>query len=195
MINDAPSNIKNYQTLSYEGSAGWTTPSIETDQQSGRVLSFLEKEGIWYNYIKGLDTTWDNDLLTGSLDTKEFSVQGIGTVGDVTNNAGSLSMEMNVDINVSLQANAGDIIFFKDISDGKTVKVGQCTAISGSLVTCTHTVGQPIPEEEVDFIFFAKNSEVNTSGIVGYYAETKMEVTSSSMKELFAVNAQTFISS
>ena len=195
MINDAPSNIKNYQTLSYEGSAGWTTPSIETDQQSGRVLSFLEKEGIWYNYIKGLDTTWDNDLLTGSLDTKEFSVQGIGTVGDVTNNIGSLSMEMNVDINVSLQANAGDIIFFKDISAGKTVKVGQCTAISGSLITCTHTVGQPIPEDEVDFIFFAKNSEVNTSGIVGYYAETKMEVTSSSMKELFAVNAQTFISS
>ncbi len=195
MINDAPSNIKNYQTLSYEGSAGWTAPSIETDQQSGRVLSFLEKEGIWYNYIKGLDTTWNNSSFTGSLDTKEFSVQGIGTVVATTDNTGSLSMEMGADINVSLQANAGDIIFFKDIDTGKTVKVGQCTAIAGSLVTCAHTVGQPIPEDEVDFIFFAKNSEVNTSGIVGYYAETKMEVTSSSMKELFAVNAQTFISS
>ena len=150
---------------------------------------------MWYNYIKGLDTTWDNSSFTGSLDTKEFSVQGVGTVVATTDNTGSLSIEMGADINVSLQANAGDIIFFKDISTGNTVKIGQCTAISGSLITCAHTVGQPIPEDEVDFIFFAKNSEVNTSGIVGYYAETKMEVTSSSMKELFAVNAQTFISS
>ena len=190
LFNDAPSSVKRYQAVSYEGDSGWTMPSIETNKQSGRVMSFVEKEGMWYNYIKGLDTTWDNASFTGSLDTKEFSVQGIGTVGEVTDNTGSLSMEMDVNINVSLQANAGDIIFFKDISTGKTVKVGQCTAIAGSVITCTHTVGQPIPEENVDFIFFAKNSEVNTSGLIGYYAEVKAEVTSSSAKELFAVNAE-----
>ena len=197
LFNDAPSSVKNYQAISYEGDSGWTMPSIETNKQSGRVMSFVEKEGMWYNYIKGLDTTWDNSSFTGSLDTKEFSVQGIGTVETVTVNTGSLSMEMGVDINVSLQANAGDVIYFKNTGTGKTIKVGQCTAIVGSVITCAHTAGQPTPHggAEADFIFFAKNSEVNTSGLIGYYAEVKAEVTSSSAKELFAVNAEIVSSS
>ena len=197
LFNDAPSSVKNYQAISYEGDSGWTMPSIETNKQSGRVMSFVEKEGMWYNYIKGLDTTWNNLSSTGSLDTSEFSVQGIGTVGTVTVNTGSLSMEMGVDINVSLQANAGDVIYFKDTDTGKTIKVGQCTAIVGSVITCARTAGQPTPHggEQADFIFFAKNSEVNTSGLIGYYAEVKAEVTSSSAKELFAVNAEIVSSS
>ena len=195
LINDAPSNIKNFQTIAYEGTSGWTTPSIETDQQSGRVMSFVEKEGLWYNHIKGLDTTWNNATSAGSLDTKEFSVQGLGTVGDVEQTTGFVTMEMNADINVSLQAGAGDVIFFQTNGTDTVKKIGECTAISGSQVTCAHTAGQPVPVADTDYIFFAKNSEVNTSGIVGYYARTKMQVTSTSMKELFAVNSETFISS
>ena len=195
VLNDGPSRIKNFQTIAYEGTSGWTTPSIETGQQSGRVMSFVEKEGLWYNYIKGLDTTWSNATSDGSLDTKEFSVQGLGTVGDVEQTTGFVTMEMNADLNVSLQAGAGDIIFFQTGGSDTVKKIGECTAIAGSQITCAHTAGQPVPVAETDYIFFAKNSEVNTSGIVGYYARTKMEVTSASMKELFAVNAETFISS
>ena len=95
LINDAPSVIKSFTALNYEGSQavqytydidsgdgetdsqtktknGWFVNSITTDQQTGSIREFKSKEGKWFNYIKGDTTTLSN------LDTKEFSVQGIG---------------------------------------------------------------------------------------------------------------------
>ena len=104
LINDAPSSIKSFTALNYEGSQavqytydidpndgqtdsqvksknGWFVNSITTDQQTGSIKEFKNKEGKWFNYIKGEATTLSN------LDTKEFSVQGIGNpsvVGAIT---------------------------------------------------------------------------------------------------------------
>mgnify|MGYP003134295385 CR=1 FL=1 len=98
IINQTPSKIKNFKTLFYEGSEGWTAPTIETDQQSGQVLSFDEKEGIYYNWIKGVETTWNNTAQSGSLDTKEFSVQGIDLLSSFTIDT-SQDFTLNVDEN------------------------------------------------------------------------------------------------
>lgn len=46
-----------------------------------------------------------------------------------------------------------------------------------------------------DFIFFAKNTEANTSGIIGYHAVIDMEVTSTDKKELYAVGSEVVLSS
>ena len=99
LFNDSPSLIKTFKTLSYEGTqakversfdngslvddgeyynltekTGWNAESITTDKQSGSVNEFIEKEGKWYNFIKGDATTVSN------LDTGEFSVQGLGII-------------------------------------------------------------------------------------------------------------------
>ena len=100
LLNTQPSSIKNYQTLNYEGTKskvttefvppsvfsnefegydklvskeGWFVESIITNKQKGHVNEFIEKEGKWFNYIKG-------NTLTSSADikTSEFSFQGIG---------------------------------------------------------------------------------------------------------------------
>ena len=99
IFNDEPSRIKNFKTLSYEGDTDWIAPSIETGQQSGRIMSWEDaitaatgtahhdrgvKEGIYYNWIKGLTTTWDNTTQAGTLDTMEFSVQGIDLLQSFT---------------------------------------------------------------------------------------------------------------
>ena len=94
LLNDSPSVIKSYKNLSYEGSQskvlkentnrntgyynleekeGWSATTIKTDKQEGKVNEFIEKEGKWFNYIKG--TNFDEVV---SLRTKEFSFQGIG---------------------------------------------------------------------------------------------------------------------
>ena len=52
---------------------GWWTDSINTDLQEGQLKTFLNKEGKYFNYIKGIATTLSN------VDSQEFSVQGIGT--------------------------------------------------------------------------------------------------------------------
>ena len=60
---------------------GWYVNSIKTNLQEGQSLEFKDKEGKWFNYIKGEKRTVFNE--TGDrntnqyLDTSEFSLQGI----------------------------------------------------------------------------------------------------------------------
>jgi hypothetical protein len=78
IYNQDPSFRKGFKTLNYEGTNGWTAASIETDQQSGKVDYFINKEGKWFNNIKGIAN------VTNDLDTKEFSIQGLGNITGFT---------------------------------------------------------------------------------------------------------------
>ena len=51
--------------------------SIKTDKQLGALSEFIEKEGKWFNYIKG-------DV--NDIKTSDFSFQGLGTVSAVGDN-------------------------------------------------------------------------------------------------------------
>ena len=91
IFNDTPHAVKSFGSLAYEGSqsrvvendsdtdyynidssTGWYCESITTNKQEGQVQEFIEKEGRWYNYIRGITTDLNN------LDPSEMSVQGIG---------------------------------------------------------------------------------------------------------------------
>ena len=93
VFNDAPSSVKSFGSLSYEGSQskvvantndeeyynlvavdGWYAEYISTDLESGFVPEFKQKEGKWFNYIRGNQA---NTL--SNLDVNQFSTQGIGT--------------------------------------------------------------------------------------------------------------------
>jgi hypothetical protein len=113
---------------------------------------------------------------------------------------GSITINFDNPINVSIQPNddapnynGADIVYYQDSSDN-IYRLGACTAVSEHSVTCQIDNTTPRPSAD-DFIFFVKSDEINTSGIVGYYAEVQMEVESSAKKELFAVNSGVFISS
>jgi len=94
LLNDIPSSIKSYHTLEYEGSQsrivenledndyynltnknGWHVSNIETNKEKGSLLEFIEKEGKWFNYIKGVDSD-----ISSETDFGAFDIQGIGTV-------------------------------------------------------------------------------------------------------------------
>jgi hypothetical protein len=45
--------------------------------QTGNVPEFIEKEGKWFNYVRGEASYWTNSS-NNNIDTSEFSVQGIG---------------------------------------------------------------------------------------------------------------------
>jgi hypothetical protein len=66
----------------------------QSDKQSGSIPEFIEKEGKWFNYIKGDATTLLN------LDSKEFNVQGIGLASQVTMNDGAAVTPANVIITI-----------------------------------------------------------------------------------------------
>ena len=65
-------------SLTSTNTKGWYCNAVTTDQQTGSVKEFIEKEGKWFNYIKGDTTT------IGNLDSQEFSVQGVGKPSGIT---------------------------------------------------------------------------------------------------------------
>ena len=118
IFNDFPSIIKSFKTLNYEGSQarvvenlndagdsiwadkyynnvsqfGWFVNLVVTDNQTGTVAEFLNKEGKWFNYIVGEETGWTNGSPvdggspiggSGNLDFQEFTTQGIGEVAGI----------------------------------------------------------------------------------------------------------------
>ena len=104
LLNDMSNVVKSFNTLLYEGSQsrlskfitssggtyfdnrydnlvekkGWYVKSIITDKQEGAVSEFIEKEGKWFNYIRGLGKP-----TLGNIDSREFSYQGVGNISDV----------------------------------------------------------------------------------------------------------------
>ena len=103
-LNDFPSIVKSFETINYEGTQsrvianlqdndyynlsnipGWFVESITTDKESGSVDEFIEKEGKWFNYIKGENISVNNNNQivvnndgSSSFDQSSFAVQGIG---------------------------------------------------------------------------------------------------------------------
>ena len=62
---------------------GWYANSIITDLQEGEVKELINKEGKYYNYIKGLPTFFVDDC-DNNVDSQEFNVQGIGRASVIT---------------------------------------------------------------------------------------------------------------
>ena len=109
----------------------------------------------------------------------------------------SITLNFPNPLNVSPQASVGDDVYYQTASTTNITKIGECTAISGTSITCNIDNTTPAPANG-DFVFFAKNNIINTTGIIGYQAEIEMELpvaSATSKKELFAVNSEVFISS
>jgi len=64
--------------------SGWYVDNILTNKQEGFVNEFLEKEGKWFNYIKG--TRKDGNLSQDYIaqHTGDLSFQGISVISGVT---------------------------------------------------------------------------------------------------------------
>ena len=107
IFNDASATVKNFQTITYEGSRGkrlaysvnpentnintidestaflgaqngWYVSNINTNIQKGSINEFIKKEGKYYNYIKGALIDTDSSEDVGSL-----NFQGLGIISQV----------------------------------------------------------------------------------------------------------------
>ena len=183
VFNDAPTSVKNFKTLSYEGDEGWVA-TVVTNKQSGSVSTWKDREGIYFNYIMADATT------LSTIDTKEFSVQGIGNV--LTYNEPLNTINIDGEINVSLQP--GDAIYSTEPSGLRLINTVFSIDRSNNSIRLSGASPSPVPNP-TDFMLFTKDSQVNTSGLLGYYADIEFSVTSGAKKELFAVNSEIFISS
>ena len=202
----------------------------------GSLNEFIEKEGKWFNYIKGVDSD-----ITSETDFGAFDIQGIGS----TNNTGLLAdpiantygvWAFSTSPNTSLQV--GDIVYrdnvytasggfqtinpanfdnlgtvlyvgawedypvpiFWDLDAGGVWMGYSDSNLSILLIVLNFspylykygvitTVGATFATDN-NYYFFAKNHTINTSSLVGYYADVKFENNSTEKAELFAVSSE-----
>ena len=174
IINDAPSSVKRFKTINYEGDADWYVNSIYTNEHSGSSSTFVEKEGKFHSYIKGITSN------SVSLNKEEFSVQGIGTVTSVS---GSI-LTFAKNINSSLQK--GDNIYFLD--DNAIVAytfAGTCSSKTTNTITLS---GGTVPVAG-KFILFDKGGLYNQSGILGFFTNIQFKHTGASAAEIYSVGS------
>jgi len=184
IFNDSPSSIKNFKTLSYEGTPHWAA-DVSTDKQNGSITNWRNNEGIYYNFIKGENLSLA--VVNGQLNSKDFSVQGIGEITAITPGI-PYNIEVGGDINTSLSVN--DTLYIK-----RGTGVLAAGPVLDTVINRVTFTDSGVAPQVGEYAFFLKSNAINTSGLLGYYANITFTNSSTDFAELFAVNSEVFISS
>jgi len=70
--------------------------------------------------------------------------------------------------------------------------IGEITSIVGNKIEIQNNISSP---SQNDFIMFSKNTAVNNSSLLGYYAEVKLTNSRTDKIELFSIGAEVVESS
>ena len=69
--------------------------------------------------------------------------------------------------------------------------IGPIQAMTPNSITVDETVGNPTPlPTNNDFIMFAKDSRINLSGLIGYYAEVEIKNNSEEKAEMYCIASE-----
>ena len=122
--------VNHFNSMSKDG---WYVSNIETDKQKGNLSEFIEKEGKWFNYIKGIDSD-----VSSTTDFGAFDIQGIGVIDSMSGN----DITFSNNINSSLQI--GDTIYFERPSEVLGSNILDVNEVS-SMTNDTSGVSGPLP--------------------------------------------------
>lgn len=199
VLNIEPKTIKLFKTMSYESDDRWACTSLITDLGSGSMLAtyFEQKEGEWFTFLRETE---------GTRDYRDRSVNGIGSAGQVFGTPAVTIITFTV--NVGSIVSVGDYIYSTPltgtppVATGAPIYVGQVTeinAISGTFNANTLSIDPTVPEPgtgttgvspaQGDFIFYFKDVVAESHGARGYFMQFKLENTSTTPVELFAVGS------
>jgi hypothetical protein len=168
-----PSTRKLFKTISTEGDSAWDI-SVYTDLQNGYINAsdFQKKEGVYYAYIRGNQT---------SVDTATLSSAGIGNVSSIN------GLEVVVGSIVSTIVSIGDFVYNQDM---EFIGIIQDIEVVGVEQLHTLTLNQVNSLAVGDFILSVKSQSVETSGLLGYYMNVMGTLSSPNKSEIYAVNAE-----
>jgi len=112
----------------------------------------------------------------------------------------TLTITFTNKLNTSLQV--GDIAYsnvttmLQDPTGGAMLGATQVAVLLGPIFNISgltikiQTAGVDIEPIIGDYVFFSKNKNVNTSSLVGYYADVKIENNSKDKVELFSIGSE-----
>ena len=185
VFNDQPTLVKNFKTLGFEGQGTWTA-DLSTNVESGSVQSFILKEGKSYSWIRGNDLQY----------TPNLSASGVGGIGEPSSVANNVLTFSRVPNGIT----AGDQIYTVENATAAPQLVGLVSSKTDTTITYTQTgiVGNPTNRNTApttsQFFLYAKENQVNKSGIIGYYTVVTMTSADTGEAEIFSANTKSFIS-
>lgn len=179
VINEEPSTVKTFKTISLESNAPWDC-TVTSDLGSGYIDSgwFSLKEGDYYAHIRRNDDD-------GVLEMR--SLQGVGSCSDVDSAVASavvISFNFNLDSMISI----GDLMY--RYTSGNPVLIGTIQGKTNKTLTVNTTEGT-IPSVN-DFLIYIKNNVAESYGTTGYYMQYELENGSDSFVEIFGIGATLF---
>jgi hypothetical protein len=102
---------------------------------------------------------------------------------------------LNLTAHNSTSLQQGDIVYYLG-TDSNKKRIGPLTSKTPTTITCDTDTNSDLTQLTASsYLFFGKDNIVNSSGIIGYYAEVNLSNNSQQEAELFAVNSEIFISS
>lgn len=178
VINDEPTAVKNFKTISLEGNDSWDA-ELKTDLSTGFIDStwFSLKEGNYFGYIRN-----------NSVNLSSRASQGIGSVNTVTIQSSTQStLSFTFDVGTMISLN--DSVF--NAESGVPVFIGTVISVSGFDVII-NTTGADGAASNGNYIMYGRNPIAESSGLRGYYMEYKLENNSIDFVELFGIDSSLF---
>ncbi len=176
VLNADPNTIKVFKTMSLDSDQYWTC-EMNTDISSGQIQGsyFVDKEDQWYAHIRNL---------SGAIDTKSLSIQGVGILDSL-----SPSNTLNFAFDISNTPSVGDLVHAIDLSNvmhniGTVLSYTNDSIVMTSMTAYTPTSGE--------MIVYTRNSEVESYGLRGYYMDVKFTNSSILDVEFFAYSSEVF---
>jgi hypothetical protein len=186
VFNNGPLENKLFKTINLEGDSKWSA-NLSTDLQfSGFIQSnwFEKKEASFFAFIR-------NDKV-GELALR--SVNGIGQSNEVL---GGNVVKFSTSITIGNIISVGDLLYFAlppytaPVLAGRVVNVFVNLVEGINQITIDTTISgtTPIPIQDAFFLYI-KDSVAESHGVLGHYCTFKIENTSNSKIELFAVQSE-----
>jgi len=180
VINDSPSTVKKFKTISLEGTAAWDC-TVTSDLESGYIDAnwFSLKEGDYYGFIR---RNQDDNVFEAR------SAQGIGSV-DTVDSSVTTAVELEFTFTISSMISVGDKVY--KIVGGSPTVVGLITSISGSQIIVDADASGIIPVAG-DYLFCVKDNKAESYGTTGYFLKYTLSNTSSNFVELYGIGSSLF---
>ena len=189
VINENPLDNKLFKTLNLESTDAWSA-EILTDiaAQSSSIAdaSFVKKEGNYFAYVRTNGATAGDDLTES-----DFKSRANGGIGDALITTGAnIFLKLNTEINSQLSI--GDAIYAGRAATMSFVGIftGIPTGFNNPVIS-TDQSGSYVPSER-DFVMYLKDSQAESLGVMGHYADVTLTLRSSvtSASELFAIESE-----
>ena len=133
---------------------GWYSSLIQTNLQEGSVKEFLDKEGKFFNYIKGIGTKFETNI-DNNLDSAEFSMQGIGRANISGDPQSAFIMHVEVDPSCYVARVAPSVI------NGSLTSIEDCTSCP-TIPLANLTTNNNVPAGVITYDITADNTNDGT---------------------------------